>query len=57
MVSSNPFINSFLDEATGDVARSELSVGEHDLPFGVLLTVAFVNIRLANQAIANEISV
>ena len=55
-VSLNPFINSFLNKATGDVSRSELTIRQYNLSFSVLLTLAFINIQLANQAIANKMS-
>jgi hypothetical protein len=41
-----PFVNSLLDEPTGDVLWSELSIGENYLSISILLTLSFRDIVL-----------
>ena len=53
---TNPLVDSVFDELTGDIARHKLTVGKNNFPFGILLALAFIDVRLAYQAITNEMS-
>ena len=49
-----PFIDSILDETSGNGARYELAIEENDLSFVVLLAFIVVKILLTDEAFANE---